>query len=44
MAILPGTRLGPYEALSAVGAGGMGETLNAANPKEPQNLERGGYL
>ena len=25
MAILPGKRLGPYEILSAVGAGGMGE-------------------
>jgi hypothetical protein len=25
MAILPGTRLGPYEILSAIRAGGMGE-------------------
>src|SRR3981081_1312372 len=25
MAILPGRRLGPYEILSAIGAGGMGE-------------------
>jgi hypothetical protein len=25
MAILPGRRLGPYEILSSIGAGGMGE-------------------
>ena len=29
MAILPGTRLGPYEVLSAIGAGGMGEVYRA---------------
>jgi hypothetical protein len=27
MAISPGTRLGPYEILSAIGAGGMGGGL-----------------
>ncbi len=33
MAILPGTRLGPYEVLSAIGAGGMGEVYRAHDTK-----------
>ena len=33
MAILPGNRLGPYEVLSAIGAGGMGEVYRARDAK-----------
>jgi eukaryotic-like serine/threonine-protein kinase len=33
MAILPGKRLGPYEILSAIGAGGMGEVYRARNTR-----------
>ena len=37
MPILPGKRLGPYEILSSIGAGGMGEVDRACDTRLDRN-------
>ena len=38
MALSPGTRLGPYEILAPLGAGGMGEVYRAHEPRLERNV------
>jgi eukaryotic-like serine/threonine-protein kinase len=38
MAIKAGQRLGPYDILSAIGAGGMGEVYRARDTRLDRNL------
>jgi len=38
MALAPGSRLGPYEILSPLGAGGMGEVYLAKDTKLGRNV------
>jgi len=43
MAIQPGNRLGPYEILAAIGAGGMGEVYRARDAKLGRAVTTAGW-
>ena len=38
MTLSPGTRLGPYEILAPIGAGGMGEVYNTRDTKLDRDM------
>ena len=38
MALTPGTTLGPYEVLAAIGAGGMGEVYKTRDTKLDRDI------
>jgi hypothetical protein len=40
MTLAAGTKLGPYEILSPLGAGGMGEVADALNKAHRQSTDR----
>jgi hypothetical protein len=44
MALSPGSRIGPYEVLSGVGRGGMGEVWRAHDPKLNRDLVTKAWL
>ena len=44
MSVKAGTRLGPYEILSAIGAGGMGEVFRARDTKLDRHVRRNKVL